>query len=473
MKQVFSFVVLLSFFVVNSFSQKVNKEKVDISFEHQALVKLEKEPETFRSNSVHLKMRGLEYRQQNPDLTLINKTYPAVKHSNWWLEDRSVYGSHIYFDRTLYSQPYTITIMDTANHILFHRVYNIFEPETGEPVGGVIKSELSAQVELSRDLSYMFSSKYEPSFDLAIFNIEKSTEHDDINRGVADFMSGLTLHNKKEYEQATVLFEQALEKWMAAFEERNLSDKKARINEKVAKGLYQNLIQVLAILEKYEEAEKMLKMAEEEIGGFFMVAVGTRKYVVDNLKVITKGKNAVDGFSVFELEYDHSVKPMVKGDAPMHPESISELGSLVTGSWRYMYVSADELPTSIEGFNPENRLENGLDSEEDALIHFNPDGSFYSQNGSWEQEGDHFMTSRDMEYWKLIYSPDGKEYLARASEKEDFDDISENFQMMDFFEVFSVNNKKLVLKVPNYNPDRAGAYLFIQFQRVQPFSDMQ
>lgn len=472
MKQVFSFVVLY-FFVISGFSQKVNKEKVDIVFENQALVKLDKEPETYRSNSVHLKMPGLEYRQQDPDLTLINKTYPAVKHSNWWLEDRSVYGSHIYFDRTLYSQPYTISIMDTANNLLFHRVYNIFEPETGEPVGGVIKSELSAQVELSRDLSYMFSSKYEPSFDLAIFNIEKSTDHDDINSGVVDFMSGLALHNKKEYEQANVLFEQALDKWMAAFEERNLSDKKARINEKVVKGLYQNLIQVLAILEKYEEAEKMLKLAEEEIGGFFMVAVGTRKYVVDNLKVISKGKNAGDGFSLFELEYDHSVKPMVKGDAPMRPQSISEVGSLVTGSWRYMCVTADELPESIEGFNPENRRENGLDSEEDALIHLNPDGSFYSQNGSWEQEGGHSMTSRDMAYWKLVYAPDGTEYLARASEKEDFEDIKENYQMMDFFEVYSVNNKKLVLKVINYNPDRAGKYLFIQFQRVQPFSDLQ
>jgi tetratricopeptide (TPR) repeat protein len=458
--------LVFSFFLASATSQRVKKEKVEIRFQTEPLVDLKTKAETFYSNSIHLNLYGIEKTESNPDLIVLNNVFPAARLSNWWLEDPSTFDASMRFDKTFYSQPYTLTVKDKDRNIIFHRVYNIFDAESGEPMNGYLEPELSVQVHLSRELSYLFSQNFEPKFDIKLFYVKKSDEHDDINSAFEDAMKAISLHNEKKYEKADLEFEKALKKWMNALNEKNLSDRKARINEKVTKGLYQNIIQVLAILEKYEKADELMESAREEIGGFYNLALNGHQFLLDNLKMITMGKNGASDFKFVDLEYDESVKPMIQGERPMKPESPADIRNLLAGSWRYMCITKNDLPTTNEDFNPKNRKENLLGDDREQILHLNPNGTSIDQKGAWEESQEQLMNGGFSGFWRYIPGPKNKFFLMFAMEEEDFENTQENYNLLEIMDVYSINDKKLILRVPNYNPDVDARAYYVQFQRI-------
>ncbi|WP_010664646.1 hypothetical protein [Marinilabilia salmonicolor] len=466
MKKLITTFLLLCVFVITVTSQKVRKEKIEIQFETTPLVKLKTQPKTFGSNAFHLNLGGLERTSSSPDLIVLNNVYPAAKLSNWWLEDPTSIDAGQRYDKSFYTQPFTTTVKDKDGKIIFHRVYSVFEAESGEPINGTLRSELSVQMHQGRELSYLFSPNYVPRFDIKLFYIKKSEDHDDINSAVEDAKKAIVLHNNKEYDKAKMEFEKALEKWMSALDEKDLSDKNARINESVTKGLYQNLIQILAILENYEEAEKIKTTASEEIGGFYNLALNGHNFLTDSLKMITKGNNGESNFKFVDLEYDESIKPMIEGENRMKPDSPNDIRNLLAGSWRFMRITTDNLPTSNENFDPKNRKENLLGDSLERILHLNPNGSSIEQRGSWD-EGDEQILDRGFSgFWRFTQGPKNKFYLMFATEEEDFENIQENYAYFEMMEVWYINDKKLILKITNYNPDVDGYGFYVQLQRI-------
>ncbi|PRY96943.1 hypothetical protein [Marinilabilia salmonicolor] len=466
MRRLITSLLLLTAFLMAATPQKVRKEKVEIQFETTPLVKLKTQPKTFGSNAFHLNLGGLERTNSSPDLIVLNNVYPAAKLSNWWLEDPTSIDAGQRYDKSFYTQPYTTTVKDKDGNIIFHRVYSVFEAESGEPVNGTLRSELSVQLHQARELSYLFSPNYVPKFDIKLFYIKKSDNHDDINSAVEDAKRAIELHNNKEYEKAKPEFEKALNKWMAALDEKDLSDKNARINESVTKGLYQNVIQILAILGNFEEAEEIKTTASEEIGGFYNLALNGHNFLTDNLKMITKGNNGASNFKFVDLEYDESVKPMIEGENRMKPDSPNDIRNLLTGSWRFMCITTDNLPASIEDFDPTNRPENLLGDVRDRILHLNPDGTSIEQRGSWEEGDEQIMDRGFSGFWRFAPGPKNKFYLMFGTEEEDFENIQENYDYFEVMDVWYINDKKMILKITNYNPDMDGYGFYVQLQRI-------
>lgn len=467
MKRFITSLLVFSFFLASATSQKVKKEKVEISFQTKPLVNLKTKPETFYSNAFHLNIGGIEKVDSNPDLIVLNNVYTASKLSNWWLEDPSLFDAGMRYDKSFYSQPYTITVKDTDGKLIFHRVYNIFEAESDEPINGYLKSGLSLQMQLSRELSYLFSHDYAPKFDIKLFYVKKSDEHDDINSAFEDAKKGISLHNAQKHDQAEVEFEKALNKWMNALNEKDLSDRKARINEKVTKGLYHNIIQVLAILEKYNKAEEVMASAREKIGGFYNIALNGHTFLLKNLKMISMGKSKESDFTFFDLEYDESIKPMTKEEEQMKSDFPDDIRTLLAGSWRYMYISKNQLPVTIENFDPKNREENLLEDTKERILHLNPNGTCIDQKGAWEEGDEQTMDGGFTGFWKYMPGPENKHYLVFAMDEEDFETINNRHNMLEITDVYSINDKKLILRITNYNPDADAKGYYVQLQRIK------
>ncbi len=466
MKKLITSFLLIFVFLASATSQKVRKEKVEIQFETTPLVDLKIQPKTFNSNAFHLNLGGLEKTSSNPDLIVLNNVYPAAKLSNWWLEDPTSIDAGQRYDKSFYTQPFTTTVKDKDGNIIFHRVYSVFEAESGEPINGTLRSEVSVQMHQSRELSYLFSPDYVPKFDIKLFYIKKSKDHDDINSAFEDAKKAIELHNNKEYEKAKPKFEKALEKWMTALDEKDLSNRKARINESVTKGLYRNVIQTLAILQEHEKAKEMMAAASEEVGGFFIIALNGHKFLLDNLAIISKGNNGGSNFKFADLEYDESIKPMTEGETRMRPDSPNDIKNLLAGSWRFMCITTDNLPTSNENFDPKNRNENLLGDSLERILHLNPNGISIEQKGSWEEGIKQTMDNSFSGFWRYARGPRGKFFLMFGTEDKDFENIQENYDLFEMMEVWYINDKKLILKIPNYNPDLDVNGYYVQLQRI-------
>lgn len=466
MKKLIITILIFSTFLSPALSQKIRKEKVSISFTTKPLIPLKKAPKTFASNGFHIQLGGLEKTEGNADLLVLNKVYTAKKYANWWLEDPEKYDASMRFDKSLYSQPYSVTVKDNEGNIIFHRIYNIFEAESQPPVSDILKSELSIQLQLSRELSYLFSPNYEPKFDIKLFYVKKSDEHQDINSSLEDARKAIELYNNKEYSKAQQEFEKALKKWMGALKEKDLSNDKARINEKVTKGLYHNIIQILAILERYDEAEKIMAKAREEIGGFYNIALNGHRHLLKNLKMISKSKKENANFNFVDLEYDTSVKPLVQGEQPMRPESARDIRNLLPGSWQYMLITSEELPTSLDNFKHKEWKKNLLGDSTKTIFHISPDGTCMEQRGSWEDGDEQTMDDGLTGYWRFLTDDNDQSYFLFSFDEEDFENIKEHRNEISIIDVVYINDKKLVLRARNYNPDANADILYIQLQRI-------
>ncbi|MGQ1888976.1 hypothetical protein ACT29H_00890 [Thermophagus sp. OGC60D27] len=479
MKKIYTISFLCFILWIPGISQKVKKEKFILHVPTKPLIKLKNNPESYFCKDFHFNIEGLKKTEENPDLFISIKSYPAAKHSSFSLEHSDSYGNKSPITDFLCTQPFEVTIKDSNKNIIFHRTYNIFD-FIDKPIMNPehvatpdrLDSDLSIQMDMSRYFSYLFSPNYTPRFEIKLNYITKSQNHDDINSAFESAKQGIDLFNQKHFEEAKTELNKALEIWMKALEEKNLSNKKARINKNITKGIYDNVIQTLILLDRFEEADELITSIQKEIQGIYAALLGKHYYLLTNLKNIKMANEGNSDFHFVDLEYDESVKPMVKGEEKMKPNSPQDIRNLLHGSWRFMLITKDGLPASIEDYDYKNREKNLLGKGVEQILHLNPDGTSIHQEGAWDEGETQNMEGAFSGYWRYTAVPNPKDpdkllyFLFFAMEKEELNNVMENIRSLEYLGVYSINDRKLILKAPNFNPNVDGRGYYVQLQRI-------
>ncbi|TCO07906.1 hypothetical protein [Natronoflexus pectinivorans] len=451
-------------------SQRVRSEIIQVKKRNSAFIPLPLEAKTFSSNNVYLQIHGLERVNSDADLRIVGKMFPAYRHSEWAI------GSNVYLTRTrsediLFSQPVELTITDRDGQILYYRVFNYFkftrDSETSPNV--YMESDMFAYNGISEHLSYMFSPLYEPEFRTRLHYIHRSDDHDDLNHAYNIAMEAVEKYNDGNTEPALKLFYEAIDIWQNALKEADLNNRRSRINRNIAEGVYRNLMQVLSITGRFEEAGQIIEESKEAMGVMFNLRIARHEYNKQRMELMAKGKDErFTNFFHFELDPDQ--KPLLSGGHQFLPSGIPAISNYIVGSWRYYAVTPDGLPHSAEDFDALNHTAN-LPDETVELLHLLPDGSKINQEGSWERS-ERYRLDDPMPFWRVFNGPDGHPYLIFAYEQEEFDDIAGNMRHLDLHRIFHVCDERLVLMSPNFNPNSDVSGNFIHLQRVGLVTDL-
>lgn len=248
-------------------------------------------------------------------------------------------------------------------------------------------------------------------------------------------------------------------------EDRGINNKKARINKRVTEAVYRNLIQTYIICERLDEAEALMKSSGEELSGIFQASLPRYNYVKRSIAWNVRLANEERPFTFHEAELSSDLALFTKSSVRRVPDNAKDVNSLLVGSWRYYYISADALPEGNTKFEIDNREGELMGVTNVEVLHLNPDGTKIDQQGSVERTGTQRMDD-SMPFWRAVKGPKGEYYLFFSYDAETLEHPEENFNSLEHAVVHHIDEEKLILRKTNYNPDADAGGYFIQLQRV-------
>jgi hypothetical protein len=291
--------------------------------------------------------------------------------------------------------------------------------------------------------------------------VNKSLIHTDVNSGYDLALRAVGLYNSEKFEEANALLDEAIVIWNQALTERNIKDRKSRINRGVTEALYRNIIQSLFILERFDEADELINTSSQELGGLFPSSLRRYIYPRQRLELNYRIKKSEGKLSHYDLELPKDLKPIIATDYVNVPNDPSDIRNLLLGSWRIFSISANHLPKTTDGFDIANREQNLMKILDDGLLHLNPDGTKIQQDGAFERIG-----KGEIDFWNVSKGPNGEYFLFFSYDKESLNNINKNFNNLEYSIIHHISTDKLILKRANYDPDSDNSGYFIQLYRV-------
>lgn len=450
-------------------AQSVKNTRVELKIKNERIFPLPDTVKTYISNNTHLRVRSLEYAQKNPDIKVEMRRWAPTKYNVWKGATKRV-GGLINESDSHFSESSVLSIKDNEGNILYHRVYTTFDVQAGTAVPKELEPDLFLSNRLSNQTARCFSDNYETTQRFQFYYVNKSSNHNDVNHAYELALQAAEKYNNRETEESIKLFSQAIDSWQNILNEKDLNNKKARINRKVTEAIYRNMVQCLIITERLDEASELIKNSANEVSNIFAFTLGRYNYARKHFEINNYVRNNRENLTLHHLELPSDLKPVIHQDGRRFPDNTSDITNLLAGSWRFFLITEDRLPRSRDDFNVRNRMQNLLNDDELELLHINPDGTKIEQTGSIERNGKQRLDD-SMPYWRVAKGPEGEYYLFFSYDTESLEDIRSNFNQLEHAVIHYIDREKLVLRRPNYNPDANADGYFLQLYRVGLFLD--
>jgi hypothetical protein len=428
-------------------AQSLDSEKLSWVWYTTPLIKLPDSLKSFNSDDYLLQIFNLP-RKKPSDLILIESIEPAVSINR-------VEESNFNNKGNQYSQVFSVKVQTKNNKILYYRIFNNFGDigvplEPGKPYDNLCIYKLSTQ------LSLLFSS-YKQTTDFKLFTVKKNAAYDDINQASGFVRNAVRMMTTDSITQASLLMEKAVDIWSKALKESNLEDKKARINKKVTEALYKNLIPTLVMLNRFDEAQKLIKESNPKFGMFYGVFTYSQEYYMNLRKLSYKASSSPKPLTLADIELPDSIK-LINSETPLTvPSDLETIKKILVGSWRIVSDKANELPKPTDTYN-KNDLKNNM------CWHFLPNGTIYFQNDEKDSNQLPNIMLYD-EYWKMKRATTGKPFFVTADTPDGL-----TGQFIRPFEIIYCTSNSLLVKTENVNPEIDVKYFYYQLERIKPLS---
>ncbi len=420
-------------------AQSVSNEKVEIVWQQMPVIKLSESLKSYSSNNKFLKIYDLPS-QSGADIVLTGGVLPAVAIQH--PEISTAPG---------YSQVYWVEAKTKSNKLLYYRVFNEFQDlSMGQTItaGQPIKSDMFYFSDLSRQVSYLFAS-FKNTNDVKLQYIKKSTLHDDINQATEFVRNAFRMLAADSVSQANQLMEKAVNIWGEALKQSNFDDKNARINKKITEAIYKNLIPTLIMLNRFEEAEKLIKKSESELGAFFGVFATSQKYLLKKRKL-----SYTAPIALADVEVTDQINLITSGTKLAVPRDLATIQKLLAGSWRTVSIKT-KMPT------PADTLQTVTKND---YWHFLPNGVVYLEHQKKDEPFPNISLSTY--YWETRHTTDGKTFFVTADKKDELK--SKNDRDFKAFEIIHLSLNTMLIKFENSNPDSNVSFYYYQLERIKP-----
>lgn len=426
-------------------AQSIDNEKYDVKYTKHAFVGLVKDKPSYASNNTSLRF-AYDGISTTPDYKLEGKGYPVVAHANLWGEKvGTVAMSEV--SNEIISAPYTISIKDKDNQMVYYRVFNRFEVVSPDAKAAKLGKDdnVPSFTQASFHISDLFTTR-ESSMDVKLFFVKKGDNLQDVNDAYNLCLKGIELNNAGDTAAGKDLMKQAVAKWETILSEANYDDNKARVNKKVADAVLKNLFQIEMLIGNSKKANEYCEMDIDKVQGFtVMFSMGKRQLIKamgqNDLAKAGGGKLTIDEFEFPELPAKYS-------GSNICPQNTEDAKNLIFGSWRLSSANR-ETPRKDQTVQ---------------LIHLSPSGDEFIQTGSWEVAGS--KPNMDARFWKVIKATNGQLALVSAFSKDDLNDINGNLSTLDIFPIEHLTKDKLIIKSSSINDGDTTRSGLLEFDRV-------
>lgn len=437
MKKCILFALLVSGSLLTK-AQSISSDKYDWVWKQNPVIKQSLPITSYFSNHAQLKIIDLK-RSTDPDIILTGGVAGAVA-----INFPEIIGS------PSYSQAYWIQAKTKDDKTLYFRVFNEFgKIGLGQPItpGQPIKDEMFYQMALTRQLSYLYFS-FKNSEDFKLHYVKKSTMHDDFNKAVDYARNAIRMQAADSTADAAQLLDKAANIWIELLKESDLKNKEARINKKVTEALYKDLIPTLIVLKRFDEAEKLIKRSEAEMGVFYSVFASTQTYLMNKLK-LSELSSSPKPITLADIEVPKDLSLFSSDTKFSVPSDLSVTRTILPGSWRTV-AKYTKMPAPAD-----TARYTGVDD----YWHFVPTGSFYFGK---EEGGETPTVTLNEYFWDVKQATNGKYYFRVASST---DELKKNEDVKPF-EILHLSLNKMFIKVENRNPEVNAEFFYYQVERV-------
>lgn len=453
-----SLLLLILPFCLNVNAQKVKKEKHQIKVQQYPLIQLTPALDSYSSNKDQLFFFDVKL-SDSPAYTINGESYPALKLNNLWgmkpIESKLNPGTFL----VPVSQAVKIQIKDRSGKMIYYRIFNkIFQvvqkdvnSYTSESDGGKTFNSIS------RYFIKLFEKRL-MNIKIKLSNVIKSDQHADLNSAYSKSKKAIEESNKGNYDASEKLLGEAVSIWKKALLEVDCKNKKARINKKLAKAIYQNLIQVMPLIGLGNEMQDLANDYTERIGSSGDWIIRENDYYFQNMIINDLAKQNKGNMLFSDIETPKDISPTKSGDKLNLPASVNDISNVLIGSWRVFYESF-KLPQNVQAEkldrNPKNKC------NEQSIMHLDYGGANLFQEGSWQsgckQEFDDFTP-----FWKILRRDNGEFYLCFAMDKDGFDSPD------NVFKIIHMSEDRLVVEGLTYPDGDTTRESVLQFERIKP-----
>jgi hypothetical protein len=428
---------LAVFNLVGLMAQSVSSEKLKWEWTNIPLIKLPESVKTFTSNEYFLDLSG-KTRNNAGDIRLIDHVEAATA-IQYDMQDH-------------YSQVFGIEVrLSNDNRLIYSRIFNKFGDIGNIPLTPGKPYDAFCGMHLAKQLDFIFADSRNKT-DFKLYTIKKSTAHDDINQASANVKTAIRMLRSDSIEQARPLMEKAVDLWSTALKESNINDKKARINEKITEALYRNLIPTLIMLDRFDEAQKLINESNPKFGLFYGMFTDEQSSFMYSRKISYKAIHSPKPITIASIELPDSVK-IINSNSKLTVLPEATVRKVLLGSWRVVSKKGGSLPAPSDTYDKAK-------CEKESSWTFTPEGKLcFQEEGNYADSLPTFTS--ESEYWQVRRTKEGKLVLVTADSPENF---SGRFVTLN--EIVYCTLHTVVIKLESVNPESSQPNYYYQLERV-------